>query len=161
MDTGVRFFISIVKLDKVTDQLRPGMTTMVDFMLSRRENVLAIPHQAVRTDRGKKVCFVAHDETLERRVVKIGQDTADMVEVLDGLQEGEMVALNPPGTTAHVEQLVSFDETTDASRRYGQRDDIAALNRACTDTLTIVHAAPDADLLAVRQIATASTGANP
>jgi HlyD family secretion protein len=111
MDTGVRFFVSIVKLDSVTDQLKPGMSTMVDFVLSRRENVLAIPHQAVRSDGGKKVCYVAHDESLIRRVVKIGQDTADMVEVLEGLQEGEMVALNPPGTASHVEQLVNFDES--------------------------------------------------
>ena len=110
MDTGIRFFTTIVKLDSVTDQLKPGMSTMVDFVLSRRENVLAIPHEAVRSDRGKKVCYVAHEDRLERRVVKIGQDTAEMVEVLDGLREGEMVALNPPGTTAHVEQLVSFDD---------------------------------------------------
>jgi HlyD family secretion protein len=110
IDTGVRYFVGIVKLDKVTEQLRPGMTTIVDFTLSQRKNVLAIPHQAVKTDRGRKVCFVAHDETLERRVLKIGQDTADMVEVLDGLEEGEMVALDPPGVTTHVEQLVSFDD---------------------------------------------------
>ena len=31
MDTGIRFFNTVVKLDKVTDDLRPGMTTMVDF----------------------------------------------------------------------------------------------------------------------------------
>ena len=110
MDTGVRFFNTIVKLDSVTDELKPGMTAMVDFRLSRRSDVLAIPHQAVRIDRGKKVCFVAHDETLERRVVRIGQDTAEMVEVLDGLQEGELVALDPPGITTNVEHLLSFDE---------------------------------------------------
>jgi HlyD family secretion protein len=114
MDTGVRFFVSIVKLDSVTDQLKPGMSTMVDFALSRRVNVLAIPHQAVRSDGGKKVCYVAHDESLERRVVRIGQDTADMVEVLDGLREGDMVALNPPGTPVHVEQLVNFDDLDQA-----------------------------------------------
>jgi HlyD family secretion protein len=110
MDTGVRFFTTIVKLDSVTDDLKPGMSAMVDFRLSQLHDVLAVPHQAVRTDRGKKVCFVAHDETLERRVVKIGQDTAEMVEVLEGLQEGEMVALDPPGVTANVERLLSFDE---------------------------------------------------
>jgi HlyD family secretion protein len=112
IDTGIRYFVGIVKLDKVTGQLRPGMTTIVDFTLSQRKNVLAIPHQAVKTDRGKKVCFVAHAEALERRVVKIGQDTAEMVEVLDGLEEGEMVALDPPGVTTHVEQLVSFDDAS-------------------------------------------------
>ena len=60
------------------------MTTRVDITLSRRENVLAIPHEAVRSDRGKKVCFVAHDESLERREVRIGQETTDLVEVIDG-----------------------------------------------------------------------------
>ena len=90
---------------RFTTELKPGMSAMVDFMLPPRQDVLAIPHQAVRTDQGKKLCFVAHDETLERRVVKIGQDTADMVEVLDGLQEGEMVALDPPGVTTNIEQL--------------------------------------------------------
>lgn len=110
MDTGIRYFVGIVKLDKVTEDLRPGMSTMVDFRLSPRQNVLAIPHQAVKTDRGKKICFVAQDETLERRVVRIGQDTAELVEVLDGLQEGEMVALDPPVETTHVERLISFDQ---------------------------------------------------
>ncbi len=134
MDTGVRFFTTLVKLDSVTDELKPGMTAMVDFRLSRRRDVLAIPHQAVRTDRGKKVCFVAHDETLERRVVKIGQDTAEMVEVLDGLQEGEMVALDPPGITTNVEQLLSFDEPD--SPRNRQCDDIATLiDRAAIDAM--------------------------
>ena len=86
------------------------MTAMVDMELSPRQHVLAIRHEAVRTDRGKKVCYVAHEESLERREVKIGQDTADLVEVLDGLQEGELVAFNPPNTTEHVELLTSFDD---------------------------------------------------
>jgi multidrug efflux pump subunit AcrA (membrane-fusion protein) len=86
------------------------MTAMVDFILPRHRDVLAIPHEAVRTDRGKKVCYVAHDESLQRREVTIGQDTADMIEVLGGLQEGEMVALNPPGPSAHVDSLFGFDD---------------------------------------------------
>lgn len=110
MDTGVRFFTGIVKLDKVTDQLKPGMSAMVDMELTPREHVLAVRHEAVRTDRGKKVCYVAREDNLERREVKIGQDTADLVEVLDGLQEGELVALNPPASTEHVAPLMSFDE---------------------------------------------------
>jgi HlyD family secretion protein len=112
LDTGVRFFVSVVKLDKVTNELKPGMTAMVDMELSPRQHVLAIRHEAVRTDRGKKVCYVAHEESLERREVKIGQDTADLVEVLDGLQEGELVALNPPASTEHVAPLMGFDEVS-------------------------------------------------
>jgi HlyD family secretion protein len=110
LDTGVRFFVTVVKLDKVTNELKPGMTAMVDMELSPRQHVLAIRHEAVRTDRGKKVCYVANEESLERREVKIGQDTTDLVEVLDGLQEGELVALNPPAAAEHVELLTNFDD---------------------------------------------------
>jgi HlyD family secretion protein len=108
MDTGVRFFTTIVKLDKVIDGLKPGMTAMVDFRLARRRDVLAVPHGAVRSDSGKKVCYVAHNENLEKRVVKVGQDTAEMIEVTEGLHEGDLVALNPPGAALHLEQLVGL-----------------------------------------------------
>jgi len=124
LDTGVRFFVSIVKLDKVTPGLKPGMTAMVDMELAPRQHVLAIRHEAVRTDRGRKVCYVAHDESLERREVKIGQDTADLVEVLDGLEEGELVALNPPANTEHVELLTTFDDFSPMNS--ADRDSVAA-----------------------------------
>ena len=112
MDTGIRCFLAVIKLDKVTDDLRPGMTAMVDFRLARRENVLAIPHQAVKSNGANKFCFVAHGDTLEHRLVTIGQDTTDMVEVLDGLRDGEMVVLDPTAAGVPlVGQLVSLQPT--------------------------------------------------
>jgi HlyD family secretion protein len=105
-----RYFISIVKLDSVAPGLRPGMSTRVDIALPPRENVLAIPHQAVKLDSGRKVCFVAQDESLDRREVRIGQETTDMVEVLGGLEEGDLVALDPPAPLRHVQPLIKFDE---------------------------------------------------
>src|SRR4029077_6512065 len=84
-DTGVRFFTCTVRLDRTHELLKPGMTAKVEFELSQPQHVLAIPNEAVRWDRGKKVCYVAHDESLVRREVKIGQDTTELVEVLDGL----------------------------------------------------------------------------
>ncbi len=95
--------------------------------------MLAIPHQAVRTDRGKKICYVAHDESLERREVKIGQDTTEMVEVIGGLHEGEMVALNPPGTLGHVEPFLGFDEwRTSRHNRARWRGCVSAMIRGHT-----------------------------
>jgi HlyD family secretion protein len=109
-DTGVRFFICEVRLANVADGMKPGMTSRVDIELTRREHVLAIPHEAVRWDHGKRVCYVACDESLERREVKIGQDTTDLVEVVDGLREGELVALNPPEGSSHIEPLLNIEE---------------------------------------------------
>jgi HlyD family secretion protein len=107
----IRYFISTVKLDVTAPQLKPGMTTLVEIALARQDHVLAIPHQAVRSDHGKKFCFVARDDELERREVRIGHDTCDLVEVRGGLEEGDLVALDPPNAPTHVEPLLSFDDS--------------------------------------------------
>jgi len=107
----IRYFVSTVKLDVTDPQLKPGMTTLVEIVLARQDDVLAIPHQAVRSDHGKKFCYVARDDELERREVKIGHDTCDMVEVCDGLVEGDIVALDPPKAPTYVEPLLNFDDS--------------------------------------------------
>jgi HlyD family secretion protein len=107
----IRYFISTVKLDESAPQLKPGMTTLVEIALARQDHVLAIPHQALRSDHGKKFCYVAGDDELERREVKIGHDTCDMVEVRGGLEEGDLVALDPPKSTTYLEPLLNFDDS--------------------------------------------------
>jgi HlyD family secretion protein len=107
----IRFFISTVKLDESSPALKPGMTTLAEIALARQDNVLAVPHQAIRADRGKKYCYVVGDDELERREVKIGHDTSEMVEVLSGIKEGELVALDPPRPPTYVEPFLKFDDS--------------------------------------------------
>jgi HlyD family secretion protein len=107
----IRYFIGVVKLDEVAPDAKPGMTARVDIAMSRLNHVLAVPHQAVTTDRGKKICYVIHEnsESLERREIEVGHDTSDMIEVTKGLAEGELVALDVHMGDGHVEPLVNFD----------------------------------------------------
>jgi len=105
----IRYFISTVKLDESSPLLKPGMTTLVEIALARQDNVLVVPHQAIRSDRGKKYCFVPHNENLERRELKLGHDTCDMVEVLGGVKEGDLVALDAPTQASYAEPFVKFD----------------------------------------------------
>jgi len=107
----IRYFVSTVKLDESSPQLKPGMTTLVEIALARQDGVLAIPHQAIRSDHGKKFCYRAHDDELERREVKIGHDTCEMVEVLEGVEEGDLVALDAPKSTTYVEPMLHFEDT--------------------------------------------------
>ncbi len=93
--TDVRYFDAIVKIAKSTPGLRPGMTAQVEIAMPSRQNVLAVPTEAVASDDGQDVCFVVHEDGLERRQVKLGQVTREMTEVTDGLREGEQIVLNP------------------------------------------------------------------
>jgi HlyD family secretion protein len=93
--SDVRYFEGTVKLEEPAPGLRPGMTAQVEVEMPLREDVLAVPSEAITTDDGQEVCFVIRGEDLERRPVKLGRVTQEMIEVTEGLREGEQVVLKP------------------------------------------------------------------
>lgn len=105
--SDVRYFEGIIKIEAPVPGLKPGMTAQVELAMPERDNVLAVPSEAVTSDDGEDVCFVIRGEDVERRQVKLGQVTEDLAEVTHGLREGEQVVLNP-----HPEDIEA-QETTD------------------------------------------------
>lgn len=95
--SDVRYFEGVVRIDKLSRQgLLPGMTAHIEFFFAPKPDVLAVPVEAVASEDGRDVCYVAHEDGLERREIALGDDaTHDMLEVAGGLKEGEQVVLNP------------------------------------------------------------------
>ena len=105
--TDVRYFDGKVKLDNPPKGILPGMTAHVEIALDRRDNVLTVPVEAVTKEDGREICYVAHDDGLERREVKLGESTQDFLEISEGLREGEQVVLDP--AHSEVEQDTNDD----------------------------------------------------
>jgi HlyD family secretion protein len=91
----VKNFLSRIQIDNVPDGLLPGMTAEVELMTASRPDAIVIPPQAVTMEEGHEVCYVASPAGVERREVHLGANTPDMIEVVDGLDEGEQVVLHP------------------------------------------------------------------
>ncbi len=91
----VRYFIGHVQLDAIPRGLRPGMSAEVEIMTSLRQGVLAIPTEALAVELGRDVCYVRSPDGLERREVKVGKSTLDLIEVIVGLDAGEEVVNDP------------------------------------------------------------------
>ncbi len=108
--SDVRNFEGIIKLSNPPRGLRPGMTASVEISMPRRENVLAVPTEAVANDDGHDFCFVVSEDGLERREITLGETTQDMAEVTSGLKEGEQVVLNPP------DEMPGDDSSADVPR---------------------------------------------
>ena len=68
------------------------MTVEADFILMRRESVLLIPREALRGGQETAV-LVANGERLIPTLVRVGGTDGRMVEILEGLREGEFVYL--------------------------------------------------------------------
>jgi len=83
--------------------LIPGMYAEVNLTLDKRYDALTIPVSAVDTDSDSagsagsggtgKVMLVTHDEHVEVRKVSLGLETANLVEVRSGLDEGDLVVI--------------------------------------------------------------------
>ena len=93
----VRYFMGILKLDRSSEGLKPGMTAIVTLTLPQTQGILAVPHEAVVSEDGRYACFLPAEDHLERREIKVGRGTPELIEVTDGLNEGEEVVLDPPG----------------------------------------------------------------
>jgi multidrug efflux pump subunit AcrA (membrane-fusion protein) len=93
----VPYYPCRVKLEAAPAGLLPGMTAKVEVQLGRYHEVLAIPNVAVSVDHDRKVCYVIGPSDLDRREITPGASSSDLIEVVDGLKEGELVVLDPSG----------------------------------------------------------------
>lgn len=79
-------------LDNPGDEYRPGMMTRLTFPEKVHSDALVISRPALLEEEGVYSVFAYSNNKVEKREVKIGIKHDDYVEVLSGLNEGELVA---------------------------------------------------------------------
>lgn len=83
----------LCSIENASLELLPSVNVNVRIRVREQANALVVPRGAVRTEGSEKVVFVVEGSTLKRRRVNVGITGARSVEIREGLQEGEMVAL--------------------------------------------------------------------
>jgi len=75
--------------------LLPGLYAEAELQLDQKENVPAVPVQALNHEGDKTTVFVVNrDGTLENRAVQVGLQTSSDAEVISELREGEQVVVS-------------------------------------------------------------------
>ena len=87
------------------DRLRPGMTANIDIRGQRREGVLTVPIEAVFRKEGRDVVYLMVDGEPVETPVEIGLVDIASAEIVEGVSEGDLVALEePPEPTEEEEE---------------------------------------------------------
>lgn len=90
MDEATRTFRLRAEVRNPDFRLKPGMYVDVYLWPREKEKILAVPEKAVRRLEGEEALFVqTGPESFSLRPVKIGRSFEGLVEILDGLKEGE------------------------------------------------------------------------
>ena len=93
-DTNTGSFPIIVTWENECAVARSGMTASVRIRPIGEASYLIIPSSAIRRDASGAHVFVAVDNTVERRDIETGERLGDRVEVVGGLQEGEIIVVS-------------------------------------------------------------------
>ena len=74
--------------------LKPGMSSEVCIHVRTVADTLMVPVQSVTEYDNKSVCYVKHGRGVDRHNVTIGDSNDQYIRILDGLAEGDEVALD-------------------------------------------------------------------
>jgi HlyD family secretion protein len=94
----IKEYDAVIRLlddDEKVSKLRPGLTAQLEVLVESRDDVLQTPIQSVLTIAGKQVAFVLKGNGVERHEVTVGQTNDRVVEILKGVDEGDLVVMNP------------------------------------------------------------------
>jgi len=74
-------------------RIKPGMFGRINIVFDKHENVLKIPRSAIIDRNGEMSVFVVEDNVGIRKTIQTGFSSGGMVEVTDGLVDGESVII--------------------------------------------------------------------
>jgi RND family efflux transporter MFP subunit len=103
-----------ISINSTGDKVKPGMTAAISILGDSRENVLIIPIGAVfADDKNQDIVYLIpkqsedsaeKSETVQpvSTVIRLGANDFQMVEVISGLNENDVISLTEPGTNKTV-----------------------------------------------------------
>jgi RND family efflux transporter MFP subunit len=95
VDEASRSIKARVEVSNPALKLKPGMFATVILKPPIAEHIITVPEGALRTVDGKTVVFIQiRDGVFSKREVRVGRSAAGLIEILDGLKEGETIAVD-------------------------------------------------------------------
>jgi hypothetical protein len=97
--------------------LRPGLLADAEIIVENLPNVIHIPYQAVIDQGGQPVVYVqTQADRFEPRRVRLGQRSESRIVVLEGLEEGQVIALESPEASAEQDRAKKKKKSEDGSQ---------------------------------------------
>ncbi len=91
---SVIYYYVVLDVDDPDGVLLPAMTARVEIITDEKENALVVPISALKTDSTGSYVMVANGKEQEKRYVSTGIYSDEYVEILDGLSDGDKIAIS-------------------------------------------------------------------
>jgi hypothetical protein len=92
---NIQKYASFIEIHDPPPAIRTGMNAEVRIFVERLPGALQIPVQALCESKGHYFCLIKSGERFETREVQVGSSNDSFMIVRSGLQENEVVVMNP------------------------------------------------------------------
>ncbi len=117
LNPDIKVYKTLVRIDGTENAsfLKSQMSCRVEILVGKAEDALIVPITSVANRGGKKVCYAINAQgSSEEHEVTAGLFNDKYVEILEGLEEGDKVLLNPPLITEMSTKTTDMFEGVDA-----------------------------------------------
>ncbi|SKC83195.1 efflux RND transporter periplasmic adaptor subunit [Maledivibacter halophilus] len=90
-DPRTQLYSVRVYIENKEHKIKPGMFSKIKLNTEVRENVIAVKSESVLQKEGKIVVYLVEDNKAVEREVKIGLDTGNLIEIVEGINKGETI----------------------------------------------------------------------
>ncbi|HYG22381.1 MAG TPA: efflux RND transporter periplasmic adaptor subunit [Verrucomicrobiae bacterium] len=131
---NMKGFTTQVRLRKLDDRVRPGMTANINIPILSADNVLAIPLAAVFTEQEERFAYVkVGADMFQPRPITIGVSDYQHAQILHGLSSGDVVSLIKPAAEKLTPAVVT-GPGSQSTQVPTQDRSVALLNRTAAPT---------------------------
>ncbi|HVX10771.1 MAG TPA: HlyD family efflux transporter periplasmic adaptor subunit [Pirellulales bacterium] len=139
---NVKEYATLIKIDGEPEDLKPGMTAEIEILVDEKQGVLQVPVQCVVESGRKFHAYVQTPTGIEVRDLVLGGTNDTVIEIIDGLKEGELVLLNPRADVPDAKDEHAEAQAVDSSKRFGSNPAKTAAGGTATAPAGGTSAAP-------------------
>ncbi len=93
-NSDTKMYKTFVTIDEEVQDLKPGMTAVVEIHVAEVHDALTVPVQAIIQSQQSTYCYVERQGRVERQEIEVGRSNEKFVEIKSGLVENDRVVLN-------------------------------------------------------------------
>jgi len=115
MNPDLKVYNTVIYIDGNDPALRTGMSCQAEIIVKQYDNAVYVPLQAIIKIGADYTVYVKSGKSFQPRQVKIGLDNNKVINIVEGLKEGELVLLNPPfkSTTENAQNRSMSEQNSD------------------------------------------------
>ncbi len=95
-DFDMKVFKVVIHLDETNEGLKPAMSSNNNIVLANNDDAIFVPLKAVFKENGEDFVYLKEGTSSSKKLVETGLENENFVLIKNGVQEGDIVLLEPP-----------------------------------------------------------------